>query len=104
MCMWGGVIVGMPVGCVYVEEGVSLWVCLLGCVCTHGYACWMCVCVCGGVSLWVSYWGVCLSVIMDLPVGCVCACLSLWPCLLGDERLSVIVGMPVGVGVLVILV
>ena len=96
VCLLGGVCVlmGMPVGCVYVYVG---W-------CHCGYACWLCVCVCGGVSLWVSYWGVCLSVIMDLPVGCVCACLSLWPCLLGDERLSVIVGMPVGVGVLVILV
>ena len=93
----------MPVGvcvCVCIIVGMSVGVC----VGIHGYACWMCVCVCGGVSLWVSYWGVCLSVIMDLPVGCVCACLSLWPCLLGDERLSVIVGMPVGVGVLVILV
>ena len=69
---------GMPVGCVYVYVGG-------GCHC--GYACW----------------GVYLSVIMDLPVGSVCACLSSWLRLLGDARLSVIVGMPVGVCVLVIL-
>ena len=108
LCLLGCVCVfmGMPVGCVYVYVGgLSLWVCLLGCVCVFMGVPVGCVYVYvgGGCHCGYACCGVYLSVIMDLPVGSVCACLSSWLRLLGDARLSVIVGMPVGVCVLVIL-
>ena len=89
MCMWGGC------HCGYACWGVCVysWVCLLD----------VCMCMWGGCHCGYACWGVYLSVIMDLPVGSVCACLSSWLRLLGDARLSVIVGMPVSVCVLVIL-